>query len=125
MHLCSYLVPFSDCHLAHVIPEPAESCGLPIMPGRSCARPDADLRLYLPILPVPHNNLPIESHSAHDESVFTVAVRGLIQIHEIHVNGGPGYIAMMLGVQMEQRLSEKFEAVDPHFGRRKRMTPRD
>ena len=55
--------------------------------------------------------------------MFPITVGRLVQIHEIHVDSGPGDIAIVLSVQMQQGLPQRFQSVDPHFGRREGVTP--
>jgi hypothetical protein len=52
-------------------------------------------------------------------------VGGLVEVHEVHVDGRPRQRHAGLGVQVEQRLLQRVEAGDPHLGRRERVHPRD
>ena len=56
---------------------------------------------------------------------FPVAVSRLIEVHEIHVYFVVRQLAVRLRVQMEQRLLQKLEPVDPHFGGAEGVTPHD
>ncbi len=47
----------------------------------------------------------------------------LVQIHEVHVNRGPGNLAVELRVEVYQRLMERLEPGDPHLGGRERVHP--
>jgi len=42
--------------------------------------------LHIVILPVTDDDLAVKAQAAADKAKFAVAVRGLIQVHEIHVN---------------------------------------
>jgi hypothetical protein len=57
---------------------------------------------------VAHDDLPVQPQPAHDEAVLAVAVGGLVQVHEVHVNRGPGQVAVELGVQVGQGLAQAF-----------------
>ena len=41
-----------------------------------------------------------------NEPGFAVAVSGLIQVHEIHIDLTPGQVAIELRVQMQERLPQ-------------------
>ena len=49
----------------------------------------------------------------------------LVEIHEVHVDLGPGKVAVVLGMQVEQRLLKSDKARDPHPGRREGVHPGD
>ena len=101
------LVALGHRDLAHVVAEAAEFRALPVVPGRRRAGPGADARLHGGVLPIADDHLPVQPHAAHDEPVLAVAVGRLVQVHEIHVDGGPGNVAIVLGVKMEQRLAQQ------------------
>ena len=48
-------------------------------------------------------------------AVLSVAVRGLILVHKIHVYGIVGNLLVILRVQMQQRFSELLQAEYPGF----------
>jgi hypothetical protein len=56
---------------------------------------------------------------------LAVAVRGLVEVHEVHVDGRPRQRLVGLGVQVQQRLAERLQAADPHLGRGERVHPGD
>jgi hypothetical protein len=60
-----------------------------------------------------------------DETELTVAVRGLVEVHEVHVDGRPRQRPVVLGVQVQQRLAQRVQAGDPHLGRGERVHPGD
>ena len=123
LHLSRNLIAFGDRHLAHVVTEPAELCSVPVVPGGGSAAPGAELVLEGLVLPKSDHDFAVEAHSGHDEAVLTIPVRRLIQVHEVHVDGVPCDLAVVLSVEMEYGLAEEFQAVDPHLGRRERMAP--
>ena len=46
-----------------------------------------------------------EAQAGGDEAELAVAMGRLVQVHEIHVDGGPGKLAVELGMEMEKRLA--------------------
>ena len=60
-----------------------------------------------------------------DVAELAIAVRRLVQVHEVHVDRVPGQIAIELRVQMGQRLFQRLQSGDPHLRRRKRVHPAD
>ncbi len=61
------------------------------------------------------DNLAIEPEPGVKEARLAIAVRGLVEVHEIHVNRGPGEIAIELGVEMEKGLAQRRQSADPHL----------
>ena len=68
---------------------------------------------------------PLQPHPRGDEPELPVAVGGLIEVHEIHVDRGPGDLAIELRVEVQERLLEGREPADPHLGRREGVHPGD
>ena len=60
-----------------------------------------------------------------DVAELAVAVGGLVEVHEVHVELGPGQGLIRLRVQVQQRLAEGLETGDPRLGRRERVHPGD
>ena len=89
------------------------------------ARPGADPVGDVRVLPVADDGLAGDPQPGLDEPELAVAVGGLVQVHEVHVDLGPRQIAVELRVQVEQRLGQRLEAGDPHPGRRERVHPGD
>ena len=56
---------------------------------------------------------------------LTVAVGGLVQVHEVHVDLGPRQLHIRLRVQVQERLAQRVEPGDPHLGWRERVHPRN
>ena len=77
------------------------------------------------ILPVAGDGLAGQPESGLDVGELAVAVGGLVQVHEVHVDLAPGEIAVELGVEMEKRLPQSLQAGDPHPRRRERVHPGD
>src|SRR3954470_12058608 len=95
------------------------------MPGSRCAQPRSEFLVNIFILPKPNDYLPVQAHSARKEGELAIAMRRLVQVHEIHVDSRPRQILIELSVQVDERLLQGLEAADPHLCRRKRMHPRD
>ena len=119
------LVAFGDGNVAHIV-APAHHVhrvrGLPTGAG---ARPHADLVGHRGIGVMPHDDLARDAETSDNVAVFTIAVRGLVEIHEIHVNGLPWNLEMVLGVKLQQWLAQRLEPTDPHLRRREGVHPRD
>jgi len=100
--LCLHLVAIRNGHFPHVITKPAKLPALPIVP--TCRRPDPNTEslLNIFILPMTNDHFSIQSHSRHDETKFPIAVRTLIQVHEIHVNVFPWNVPVELCVEMNE-----------------------
>ena len=94
LELGGHLVAFGHGHFAHVVAEPGELRALPVMPGRRRAAPDAEFFLNGLFLPETDDHFAVHPHPAPNEAVLAVAVGGLVEVHEIHVNGGPRNVAI-------------------------------
>ena len=119
------LVALGDGDLAHVVAEPRDPQVPGLVRARGRARPRPDAGLDTLVLPVPHDDLPRVPQTRDDVGELAIAVRGLVEVHEVHVDLGPRQVPTGLGVQMEERLAEGLEPGDPHLGRRERVHPRD
>src|SRR3954466_1623923 len=95
------------------------------MPGSRCAQPRSEFLVNIFILPKPNDYLPVQAHSARKESKLAIAMRRLVQIHEVHVDGRPRQILIELSVQVDERLLQRLQSADPHLCRRKGMNPGD
>ena len=118
-------ISLGHCDVAHVVAEARDSQVLRVVPRASRSRPDSDLRLNTGIAPGADDNFSREPHACRNMSILAVTVGRLVKIHEIHVDGGPWDFFVELGMKMQQRLTEKAEAADPHAGRRERVHPGD
>src|SRR5262249_33178062 len=77
------------------------------------------------VAPRADHNLAGQPHSRSKEPEFPVAMSRLVQVHEVHINGGPREFFVELCVQVEMRFSKGAETADPHSSRRKTVHPRD
>ena len=85
------------------------------MPGARGAHPGGDAVLNFGVRPVPDDDFAIQPKAGVNESGFAVAVGGLVEVHEIHVDLGPRQVAIKLRVQMQERLVQAGQTADPHF----------
>ena len=119
------LVALGNGHLAHVvaqaghlqIAEFASSCGRPHPRGQSLLR--------LGLLPMADDHFPRLVQPRADVAELAVAVRRLVEVHEVHVDRVPRQITIELRVQMGQGLFQRLQSRDPHLGGRKRVHPAD
>ena len=55
------------------------------------------------------------SQSREDIRVFTISVRSLVEVHEIHIDGIPGDLNIGLNCHVQQGLRENLHPPNPHF----------
>ena len=77
------------------------------------------------VLPVADDRLAAAPQAGLDERELAVAVGGLVQVHEVHVDVGPRQVAVVLGVEVDERLAQVGQPADPHLCRRERVHPGD
>ena len=119
------LVALGDRDLAHVVAEPRDPQPLRRAPAAGGARPGADPVANPRLRPVSDDRLADESHPRLHERELAVAVRGLIEVHEVHVDLAPREVAVVLGVQVEEGPLQGPESRDPHLRGRERVHPCD
>ena len=91
--------------LAHVHAAEARDLHAPRVGERARgARPAVELGEHVLVLPVADDDLARQAQARADEPELPVAVRRLVQVHEVHVDLAPGQIAIELRVQVGQRL---------------------
>ncbi len=118
-------VALGDGDVAHVI---TDACDLEIaraVPTACGAGPGGEALVDFRILPMADDRLARQAQARADVAEFAAAVRGLVEVHEVHVDVVPWDIAVELGVEVGERLAEDLQAFDPHFRRRERVHPRD
>ena len=76
----------------------------------------ADLLYNVPVLIVACNDLAPDSESCADEPELAVSVRGLVQVHEVHVDAVVGELLVELRMQVEHGLFQGFQRSYPHLG---------
>ena len=124
-HFGGDLVALGDRHLSHIVAEAAEFSTLPISPSARRAHPGADAVLNFWIGPMANDHLARQTHARVDEARLPVAVRRLVQVHEVHIDRIPRQIAIELSMEMDERLLQRVQAAHPHFRRREGMHPKD
>ena len=120
-----YAVAISHSHVVHVHTEHQAANVFGISHTGSHASPDGNLLLSLLVLPVAANHLARYAHAGADMSELDVAVSTLVEVHEVHVHGLPRNLGVILCVEMEQRLLQILQPLDPHLGRREGVHPGD
>ena len=111
--------------MAHVVAEARHLEALRVVAAAGGARPGADPRGDLRVLPVPRHRLAGDAQPRLDVRELAVTVRGLVEVHEVHVDLAPRQIAVELRVEVQKGLAEGLEAGDPHLGRTEGVHPRD
>ncbi len=122
-HFGADLVTVSDRDLAHIVAEADEPCALPVVPGACRAHPRGEPVVHLRVLPVANHDLPAEAQAGVDEPRLAIAVRGLVEVHEVHVDRAPRQVAVELRVEMNEGFAQRGKAADPHFRRREGVHP--
>ena len=120
-----YLVALSDRHIPHVVAEPDDPQLMGEGVAHRCPHPGGQLVLYRLVLPVAGDDLPGQTHPGPDESVLPVAVGGLVQVHEVHVDLLVGDLPAILGGQVAVGLLQQIKAVDPHLAGGEGVAPGD
>ena len=87
------------------------------------AHPGGHAVLDLRVLPVADDHLSPLLHPRADEAELAVAVGGLVQVHEVHVDRRPRQVAIELRVQVQKRLLQGGQPGDPHLGGREGVHP--
>jgi hypothetical protein len=98
------LVALGHRDVAHVVAEARDPPALPVCAGTRGPGPAADPVLDRSILPVADDDRPLEPQSRGEETELPIAVSRLVQVHEVHVDFGPGNLAVVLRVKVEERL---------------------
>ena len=119
------LVALGDGHVAHVVAPAHDLHGVGGVPAGAGTGPGGDLLGHLGVGVVADHNLAVDAEAGDDVPELTVAMGGLVQVHEVHVDGLPRDLHVMLGVQLQHRLGEHFQAADPHLGRGEGVAPGD
>ena len=120
-----YTVAVGNGHVVHVHTEHQTAAVVGVGHCGSHARPYGNSLLSLGALPVTDNNLAGNTHAAADMTELDVAVSRLVEVHEVHVDGVPWEVSIILGVEVEQRLLQCLQTLDPHLGGREGVHPGD
>ena len=119
------LVALGDRDEPHVVAEPGELERAGRGPARRGPGPGRHLVDDARVGHVADDGLPAQRQPGLDVAELAVAVRGLVQVHEVEVDVGPRQRDVGLRVQVEQRLVERAEPGDPHLGRAEGVHPGD
>ena len=119
------LVALGDRDEPHVVAEPGELERAGRRPAGRGPRPGRHLVDDARVGHVADDGLPAQRQPGLDVAELAVAVRGLVQVHEVEVDVGPRQRDVGLRVQVEQRLVEGAEPGDPHLGRAEGVHPGD
>ena len=119
------LVALGDGHVAHVVrhAQYAHVAALHQADGR--AHPGGDALLHALVAPMAGDHLALDAHAGDDVAVLAVAVRGLVFVHKVHVDGVVGNFLVELRVQVQKRLAVLAQAGDPTLGRGECVHPSD
>ncbi len=98
------LVALGDRDLAHVVAEAGDLEAAAVGEGGGRAHPAGELLEDGRGLPVADHDLARQAQARADEAVLPVAVGRLVEVHEVHVDGVPGDVAVELGVEVAERL---------------------
>ena len=118
------LVALGDRDVAHVVAEPGDLEAVRLVPAGRGPRPRPEPRGDGRVLPVADDRLAAAPQAGLDERELAVAVGGLVQVHEVHVDVGPRQVAVVLGVEVDERLAQVGQPADPHLGRARRCASR-
>ena len=77
------------------------------MQPRGRPHPDGQPLVRLGVLPMADDHLAGFAQPRADIAELAVAVGGLVEVHEIHVDRGPGQVAVELRMEMGHRLIER------------------
>ena len=66
-----------------------------------------------------------ETHARVNEARLPVAMRRLVQVHEVHVDRVPGQVTTELGMEMHERLLQRVQPAHPHLRWRERVHPKN
>ena len=120
-----YTVAICYGNVVHVHTEHQAAYVVSISNTCSYASPCSNLLLSLFALPVTYNYLSRDAHTGADVTELDVAVSRLVEVHEVHVDRIPREFCVILSVEVEERLLESLQALDPHLSWREGVHPCD
>ena len=118
------LVAFGDGHVPHVVAEPRQPKRPRRRPPGRRPGPGRHLLDDPWITDVPRDGLTRHGQPGQHVAELPVAVRGLVQVHEVEIDRRPRQRDVGLRVQVQQRLVQGAEPCDPHLRRAERVHPR-
>ena len=117
------LVALGDGDVAHVVPEADDAQLVREVIAYGRAHPGAQLLEHRRVLPIARDDLARQAHTRADEAVLAVAVRGLVEVHEVHVYGFVRDAAVILRGQVAPGLLKQAQTVYPHLARGEGVAP--
>ena len=120
-----YLVTISNSNVVHLVTETDNQHILCISPSSANTHPCCNLTLCFFILPVSYHYLTVFTHTGYNVAEFTVTMSRLVQVHKVHIHGIPRNFFVELSMEVQQRLLQFLQTVNPHLGRRESVHPGD
>ena len=100
LHLRRNFVALGDSDFTHIVGEASEFCTLCIVPSGGDPHPDSDAFEHVFVFPMTDDDLTVQAHTGTDETELASAMSGLVEIHEIHVDGRPRDFGVKLGMKL-------------------------
>ena len=120
-----HLVALGDGYVAHIVRDAHHPDVAALDHAHRGPHPGRDPALNVRVRPVAHHHLALHTQPGENVAVLPVPVGRLVFIHEVHVNGVVGDLAVELGVQVQQGLAVLLKSQNPGFGRGKGVHPGD
>ena len=119
------LVPLGHGDVPHDAADPGHPQRPGGVPPRGRASPRLDPCGDDRVAHVPGHDLAGHAEAGLDVAELAVAVRRLVEVHEVHVDLRPRQRHVGLRVQMEQGFAQRLQAADPHLRGREGVHPGD
>ena len=119
------LVTIGHGDIVHLVAEADDQAVLCIGNTGADTLPHSDVLECLLVFSVTDNGLAGLAQTGKDMSELTVAVRALVEVHEVHVDVVPWNLLMVLGMQVEKGFAKDLHALDPHLSGGEGMHPAD
>jgi hypothetical protein len=118
-----HLVSLGHSDLPHVVTNAGDLHPLAVMPRRRRPKPTGDGFLSPGLIPMAYDHLPGFAEPGTDIPEFPASMGGLVQVHEVHVDGGPGNLPIELRMEMAEGFRQTAQRPDPHLSRAERVHP--
>jgi len=113
-----YFVTVGNANITHVVAETSNFQFFAENNAGSGTHPAGDFSGNVRIFPVANYYFARHTQTGSHKAGFTVAMSGLVEVHEVHVHGSVRNVLVVLSVEMEKRFLEAYQPFDPHLGRR-------
>ena len=120
-----HLVALGDGDVAHVIGEAADLDRFGESITRGDLAPDGELFERFLVLIVTDDDLVVLAQAGDDIAELPVAVRRLVFVHEVHVDGVVRQLFVVLGRKVAHGLLQHGKPLNPHFRGRESVAPGD